>query len=116
MADAFVRRDEPAVLSHISPREDELQTLVHWAFATVTAVEDLQLTDVSIDLLMEGSRAVSHVRANGRFHVGAYGDIGHRPTRWELTWQREGEEWNVIRIRRLNPITGEEIDAREARE
>lgn len=116
MADAFVVRDEHAVLDRISPRQDELKALVSWAFATVTAVSDLNLTDVSVQLLMEGSRATTHFRANGRFDVAGFGDVGRKPTRWELTWQREGSDWKIIRIRRLNPITGEEMDQRAARE
>ncbi len=116
MAAAFGQRDENGVLKHISPRQDELTQLVKWALATVTGVNNLRITDVSVEMLSQGSRARCHFRANGRFEVIGFGDIGHQATRWELTWQREGGAWKVIRIRRLNPITGEEMDQRSARE
>ncbi len=116
MAAAFDHRDENGVLSRISPRQDELRQLVKWGFATVTDVDNLRITDVSAEMLSQGSRARCHFRANGRFEVIGFGDIGHQATRWELTWQREGGEWKIIRIRRLDPITGEEMDQRAARE
>jgi len=116
MADAFDRRDEAGVLRYISPREQKLKELVEWGFTTVTDVDNLNITDVSVDLTSAGQRARSHLRANGRFHVAAYGDVGHKATRWELTWQREGADWRIIDLRRLNVMTGEEIDQRAARE
>lgn len=116
MAGAFERRDEDAVLSRISARQDDLRQLVEWGFDTVASVENLHITDVSVGLTSHGSRATSRFRGNGRFHVVGYGDVGHKATRWELTWQREGAEWKIIHIRRLNPITGEEIAQRAARE
>ncbi len=116
MAAAFEQRDENGVLSNISQRQDELKQLVKWGFATVTDVDGLRITDVSVELFSQGSRARSHFRANGRFHVVGFGDIGHQATRWELTWRREGGEWKIIAIRRLDPITGEEMDQRAARQ
>lgn len=116
MADAFVRRDEDAVLRHIAPREKELQELVKWGLATVTDVDNLHITDVSTDLSAGETRARSHFRANGRFHVTMYGDVGHKATRWEFTWERQPDGWRIIDIRRLNVMTGEEMDHRAARE
>lgn len=116
MATAFEERHINGLLLHISPRQQELIELVEWGFETVTAVDSLHITDVSVETLADGSRARSHFRANGRFHVTTFGDVGHKATRWELAWQREGGQWQVVGIRRLNPITGEEMDARARRE
>ncbi|MBX3439452.1 MAG: hypothetical protein KF861_18330 [Planctomycetaceae bacterium] len=116
MAAAFERRDRDAVLSSISPQQDELRTMVSRAFETVTAVDHLHLTDVSVDVTSQGTRATSHFRANGRFQIALYGDIGHRATRWSFSWQREAGEWRIHRIQRLNPITGEAIDLFAVRE
>jgi hypothetical protein len=116
MAAAFERRQINDLLRYISPRQQALIDLVEWGFETVTKVDSLHITDVAVETFADGSRARSHFRANGRFHAEGFGDVGHKATRWELTWQREGDQWKIVDIRRLNPITGEEMDARAKRE
>jgi hypothetical protein len=115
MAAAFEARDAQGLLSHISAREASLQALVSGAFKLITHVEGLHITDVSVDVLAAGSRARSHLRANGRFTAAGYGDIGHQPTRWELTWQKEAGDWKLIKVTRLNPISGEAIESLSGR-
>jgi hypothetical protein len=45
------------------------------------------------------------------------GDVGHRASRWDLTWQKQGGDWRIIEIQRLDPISGERmnIDAQSER-
>ena len=62
-----------------------------------------------IKMLSQQTRAVSHFRANATLNVVGYGNVGRKPTRWELTWQLEEGEWKIINVTRLNPINGEEM-------
>ncbi|MCA9073958.1 MAG: hypothetical protein KDA93_02910 [Planctomycetaceae bacterium] len=109
LADDVRRMDEANTLAHISARQDGLKSVIKSGFELIADIEYLNITDVSVEIIGGGGRARSHFRANGGIHVKGHGDVGHQPTRWELTWQKESEDWKVIEIQRLNPITGEEI-------
>jgi hypothetical protein len=41
--------------------------------------------------------------------VAGYGSVGHQPTLWSLTWQKEDDEWRIIRIRRFHPLSHKEM-------
>jgi hypothetical protein len=110
LASAFQDQDEAAMLSFVSPRAEKLRNQIRLGLATVSRVGHLRITDTNVTLLAEGSRAKLHFRANGTFELaGGFGDVGHRPTRWVMTWQQEGGIWKAIDVQRLNTITGEPI-------
>lgn len=109
MAQAFEDREEEQVLDYVSVQAEHLRNQVRLGFATVEKVENLRITDTSVTMLAANSRARLHFRANGTFTVRGYGDIGHKPTRWQMTWQQEGGLWKIIDVQRLNPMTGEPI-------
>lgn len=69
--------------------------------------DDIRITDVQIRLTNENSRALCHFRANATVSAGSFS--GHHPSRWELTWQKEGGEWKITRTRMLNIMNGSEI-------
>jgi hypothetical protein len=114
MARAFQDRDEQKVLDFVSVQAGEVRSQVRLGFATVEEVENLRITDTSVTMLAPGSRAKLHFRANGTIRLRVFGDIGHHPTRWLMTWQQEGGQWKAIDIQRLNPITGEPIGLLDA--
>ena len=62
----------------------------------------IRISDLSIDMSSTESRAVATFRASATAKFQGHSDRGH--TRWELTWQREGNDWKVIRVRRLKFI------------
>ncbi|MCA9014244.1 MAG: hypothetical protein KDA77_02825 [Planctomycetaceae bacterium] len=107
LTNAFQNKEVDATLNYISPRADGLRLLVQTALNLVTIDGDLRITDVQTELRSEDSIATTHFRANGTATFGSYS--GRHPTRWELTWQKMGGEWKVTKARRLNPITGEEL-------
>lgn len=107
---AFQRRDVNGTLSHFSEQAILLKGIVMTALAAVQVHDDLRITDVSIEMRNDDSRARSHFRANGSFDVIGYGDVGHQPTRWNVDWQKEAGEWRIIKVERLDPITGESMD------
>ena len=111
MAAAFESADTGATLEFISPRAFDLQLAVQIAMGAmeIRVRDDLRITDVSVEMLNEESRAKVHLRANGTFYVAEYGDVGHQPTRWNITWQKEGGEWKVIDVERLDPVRGDSI-------
>ena len=81
---------------------------VRAALALAHVEDDLRVTDVSVTLTNENTRALTHFRANGTINAGSFS--GHHPSRWELTWQKEGGEWKITRTRMLEVVSGEERD------
>ena len=77
------------------------------ALVFVSVNDDIRVTDVSIKLTNENTRAITHFRANATFSATGL-DGGYHPSRWELTWQKEGDEWKVTRTKYLNIMTGDE--------
>ena len=110
VAAAFQRRDVDGTLAHFSEHAILLKGLVMTALAAVQVQDDLRITDVSIAMRNADSRASSHFRANGTFDVVGYGTVGHQPTRWNVDWQKEAGEWRIIKVERLDPVTGEPMD------
>ncbi len=109
VAEAFQQRDEQRTLSAFSQRAPELQVLAMIALRVVEVRDDLRITDLSVELKNEQTRAFSHFRANGTFHAPGFGDV-REPTRWDVGWQKEGGEWRIISVEQLHPVTGEPIN------
>lgn len=109
LADAVIAGNSDTAVSYISKQSPEIQLAVLGAMKMVTVDDDLSITDTSVDLLAQGSRAEVHFRANGTVSVAAAGFSNHYPSRWRVTWQREAGEWKIIKIARLNIIDGAEI-------
>jgi hypothetical protein len=105
LTDAFQRNDEQTTLSFFSKSAVEERLAVKAAMKLVDVGKDLRITDDHVRFMAGKTRAISHFRANATIKL-AGRDFGKQPTRWELTWQREAEEWKIIRVQRLNPING----------
>ena len=126
VTDAFQQRDVSKTVSYFSQnatipqdavppffqafaRNLTLPVIVERAVSNVQVQDDLRITDISVETSNNDSRAKSHFRANGSFFVAGVGDVGRQPTRWEFRWQKEANEWRVVNVQRLDPITGEPI-------
>ena len=109
LADSVVAGNIEATLSHISEREVALRLAVTAGMNLVT-VQNVRITDTSVEMLADNSRAKVHCRANGTLSIGNVSMSRHFPSRWNLTWQREGDEWKIIEVQRLNVVTGEEVE------
>jgi hypothetical protein len=114
MAQAFQDGEEEQVLEFVSVQSEYLRNQVRLGFVLVEKVENLRITDTSVTMLAADSRARLHFRANGTFTVGGYGNVGHRPTRWQMTWQQEGGLWKIIDVQRLDVMTGKPIGMLDA--
>lgn len=101
---AFQERDLPRTLAHVSARGDDLKALIT-LFIDQVKIEEMRLTDIQVELTSGGTRAVSRFRLNAKFSL--YGYSSREPTRWESRWQLEENEWKLIDVMRLDPLTGD---------
>jgi hypothetical protein len=69
---------------------------------------------MAVQMSSAESRATTTFRASAT--VNYDGHEQHGATRWELTWQREGGDWKITRIRRLHFVGEGEIPAFSAQE
>lgn len=83
------------------------RTRIVAALMFVEVEGDIRVTDVKIKLTNNNTMAVTHFRANATFAAGR--QSGHRPSRWEMTWQKQAGEWKITRTRMLNVVNGQEI-------
>ena len=102
-----VKNQTPLCLRFFSLRNDRDRKRVG-AASFLVRVDDQRVTDVQIKLTNESTRAITHFRANGDVSLGTGGGGGHYSSRWELTWQKEADEWKVTGMRMLNVMTGAE--------
>lgn len=111
LTSAFQRQDVPKTLSYFSPQAKERVVVEN--IIKLVHIEGLRITDLSVKFKAANSLAISHFRANATLSVnlpGHSGSLGHQTSRWELDWQREAGEWKIVRVHRLHPINGEELD------
>jgi len=112
----FQQKDLQGSLSHFSERNFADRAMVATGMLLVEIEDDVRITDLNVELSMQNSRAVSHFRANATIHVATYGNVGRRPSRWEFTWQREADEWKIVKVVRLNPLKGGKMEPLAQRE
>jgi ketosteroid isomerase-like protein len=113
LTDAFQKRDHDRTLSFISAQEPELRQMAESALETFTLENDLDVKDFDVRLFGEGTGAVSRFRANGT--GSGFGYSGHFASRWDVTWQKEGGDWKIIAVQRLNPYKEEKMQTFEKR-
>ena len=89
-------------MTFFSPQDKADRQLVGQAAGMVEIEGPIRISDLSIDMSSAESRAVATFRASATAKFQGHSDRGH--TRWELTWQREGNDWKIIRVRRLSFI------------
>lgn len=112
--DAFQKRDLNGTLAFFSPRNDRDRAFVAWALLIVKSVDDVRVTGMEIVVRAEGSRAVSHFRANADVDTLPFGNLGRQNSRWEIEWQREGGRWQIVEVHRLDPYSDRELPLKAA--
>lgn len=106
MVTAFQQQDVDRTLSYFAENNERDRGLLKGAIKIVHVHDDLQIRDVTVTLTSGATRAVSRFRANATIEVPHY--TGHQPSRWEITWEKIAGHWKIIRVTRLDPLTGEE--------
>jgi ketosteroid isomerase-like protein len=109
--DAVIRDDLEATLAFFGSTAVREKTLVTMAMTAGDVHPDARVTDVDVDVKADGTLATSHFRANGTFSGRGPVPLGdHRfATRWRASWRKEGGDWKIFALERLNPINGEPI-------
>jgi hypothetical protein len=111
---AFERKDKTRTLSFFSLQAPEPRERVEQALEWVDLPDGVDIKDMSVRMSNENTRAVARFRANGT--VSFRGMLPqHAASRWELTWQKEGNDWKIIDVVRLNPINDEPMGIFEPR-
>lgn len=107
------KRKAPETIEAFSDSAPQLKVLCQTAMSLVNVGDDLRLTDLQARMSNEDTRAITHFRANATVtYMGQVG--GYQPSRFELTWARENDDWKIIAVRRLNPVSGEELGVLDA--
>jgi hypothetical protein len=88
---------------------DEVHKLATAALDLVDIQDDVRISDVRTRMTNQDSRAITQFRASATITVSGYNAARH-PSRWELTWVKEGGEWKVLRATRLNFMSGQPMD------
>lgn len=109
VAHAFQRKDLEKTLSYFSLQADSLRANVENAMLFVTVENDLDVKDMSVSLVSAGSQAVSRFRANATVSVKGFGNVGFKPSRFEVTWRREGGDWKIVQVDRLDILQDKKI-------
>lgn len=104
------------VISFISDSNRNLQVMVGTGMALAKIHDDVRLTDMHVRMVANNTRGISHFRANGTISVNQQAISTHVSTRWEVTWQKEADEWKIVSIKRLNPLNGEEMQMLERKQ
>jgi hypothetical protein len=121
MTSAFRQRDEAKTLSYFSKQAPELHDLIRAGMKLVEVHDDLSVKDMSVRLLGGNTQAISHFRANATVTLTSGSSIlgsltHHGVSRWELRWQKEGDDWKVVEVVRLNPTKEERMPPLELRQ
>lgn len=101
----FEQNDIDGTLKYISPRAIALRTRATLGIQLVD-VEDVRVTDVSVDFSNQNSIARSHFRVNATVSLESRGSIGHQATRWRAQWQKSDQGWLMTDIEPLDHFTG----------
>lgn len=99
LAKAFHDGKVDTCLGFFSDRDEADRELIRRAAGLVEFEGPIRISDLSIDMSSAQTRAVATFRASASAKFQGHRDRGR--TRWELTWQREGPDWKIIRVRRL---------------
>lgn len=100
LSKAFQAGDVTQCVDFISARDQADRDLLRQASGMVTIEGPIRISDLSVTMSSAESRAVAIFRASADASFAGHHDRAR--TRWELTWQREGKDWKIVRVRRLS--------------
>jgi len=109
----FISEDLAGINRHIADEAAELKETAKQGLELVQVHDGFHLKDVVVSVGEDGQSAEAELRANGSLTVRQANTPYHAATRWRTKWKREGDIWKLTEVRRLNPLTGDEIGAFE---
>jgi hypothetical protein len=107
---AFVDDDLPAIKSQISDTAPDLESVAESGLELVQLHSTFHIKDVRIETASSGTMAIATLRANGTATLRRNNMHRHVATRWKTTWKLESGAWKLADVKRLDVVTGEEID------
>lgn len=105
IVDRFQQDDLDGTLALISPRATDLRSLAQNGIERFD-VQDVRVTDVSIELTNENSIGSAHFRVNATVSREDGPSVGHRATRWRARWQKSDQGWLMTDLEPLDIVTG----------
>lgn len=109
MTVAFKNQEVEKTMSYFS-KQGNLPSGMESMIKRVKVIGNLPITDISVTFKQQNSLATTHFRANAAFTFDDSATVDHLPTRWELDWQREANEWKVVEVRRLHLMNGTPVN------
>ncbi|MFM9960314.1 MAG: hypothetical protein ACKV2Q_03715 [Planctomycetaceae bacterium] len=101
---------EPESMKFLMKDADEVRRMAEQALNMVDIQDDVRISDVHTKLTNNSSRAITQFRASASVTFGGY-NAARQPSRWELTWGKEDDEWKVLRATRLHFLSGQPLDS-----
>lgn len=107
LAADFQKKDREAFLAAFSKQAEKWRAMAIKALDDVDIEKDLDIKDMSVELFNEKSQALTRFRANGTVTF-QKGMSAYHPSRWELRWQKEANDWKIVDVVRLHPLKDEQ--------
>src|SRR5262245_58945015 len=115
LVEAFVHGDRERVTSFFSVKAPDLRSLALRGLDLVEFPSGIDVKDMSFRMSNENSRAISLFRANGVVAVKGLGAQQQMASRWQVTWQKKGNDWKIVEVVRLHPYKDESMQILEQR-
>jgi hypothetical protein len=105
----FVNESQEEINRWISEDSPELRQSAMDGLKLVSVSRGFHLQNVEVQLEEGEQRAVVELRGNGIVTIRPNDMPQHASTRWKTTWVLKSDRWQLVEVRRLNPVTGDEI-------
>jgi hypothetical protein len=102
LARAFADGNAARCATFFSDEDQQDRELVRTAAGMVKIDGPIHITDLAIDMSSAEPRATATFRASAT--ASFQNNSARVLTRWEFTWQREGSDWKITRVRRLRAL------------
>jgi hypothetical protein len=109
LSHAFQQGQVKETLFFVHQKDIIDQARIKKALSLIEVGDDLRITDIRIKISQDDSlSATTLFRANGTI-LFRNKSLGYKPSRWKLSWYKDGTEWKIIQIEQLHIVNGEPI-------
>ncbi len=108
LTDSFQQREIENVLKYFHEKDIKDRAMVENSLTVLSVENDLRITDFRINISGDGLNANTHFRANASIQFRG-NDLGYRPSRWMVKWEKIENKWLITNVDQLDPIKGSVI-------